>query len=333
MSSSNASIEIVTPKQAEAWLDHNYKHNRPLSTRHVAFLASEMSNGNFTTATIHFAYAGNDVHLINGQHTLNACVKSNVPFQAIVVREYIDGGEDQLAKRYMHYDIHRRRSFSDTARAFQLSEKTGIPDSWLNCVAAAIKFGKSGFGARTAGNRNSAHFVSISELFDLVQVWKNEGKISLDLLGKLNKSRPFRKSPFLSIALVTLYYQKEKAISFWQQVALDDGLSIGDPRKTLHDYAPKTVRPRGIAGGVDVLPQDVVAIAASYCWNAYMEDRPLTRISVREDVRGRPLTLVGTSYTGNQDITFWPARNRELHNIEKMWQSEGIHSQHTAKAA
>lgn len=332
MNKVSLSYERITPKQAEAWLEHNVAYNRRLNTNHVLFLANEMRLRRFTDALIHFVYVENKILLINGQHTLHACIKSGKPFNAIVKREEVDDpSEYSVAMLYAHHDQNRRRNFSDTAKAFGLGEKLNLPDRWVNAVGSAIKFGRNGFRSRT--ERGNASYTSVWDLLELVQVWEKEAKLSHELFGTFSKN-PFKNMSILSVALVTLYYQKEKAIEFWGQAALDDGLSIDDPRKTLHKYAhEKIIRPRWL--NFDPVPRDVVSIAVSYCWNAYMEDRPLGRIAVREDVRGRPLTLVGTSYTGNQDPAFWPARNLELSEVEKIWQQvePGAHAPQPAAAA
>lgn len=331
MSNVSLSYESVSPKQAEAWLEHNIGYNRQLSTKHVSFLAEEMRKGRFTDALIHFVYTGEGVHLINGQHTLHACIKSGKPFWAIVKREQLPNpNEYSVAIRYAHHDQQRRRNFADTAKAFGLGEKLNLPDRWVNAVGSAIKFGRNGFRSRT--ERGIESYTSVWDLMELVQVWEKEAKLSHSLFGTFSKN-PFKNMAILGVALVTLYYQEEKATEFWRQAALDDGLSIDDPRKTLHKYAQKVVRPRGL--NYNPIPHDVVSIAVSYCWNAYIEDRPLGRISVREDVRGRPLTLVGTNYTGNQSLTYWPARNLERDKVEKIWQQIdlGAHTPQSAVAA
>lgn len=76
-------IATITPQIAAAWLDANEK-NRRISKRLVDRFASDMANGKFEEAgdTIKFSW---DNKLIDGQHRLHACIKSQKSFQAIVV--------------------------------------------------------------------------------------------------------------------------------------------------------------------------------------------------------------------------------------------------------
>ena len=307
--------EKVSPKQAAAWLDHNYEYNRPLSRNHVSYLAREMALGRFTIATIHFMYVGNTVVLINGQHTLHAILESNTTQTCVVIRER-DCTQEDLPSTFMHYDIHRKRTFRDSVRAFRLDEKMGVPDYFLNVAASAIKYGYSGFSnnslARTAGAENQTRYLSVADLFEIVPKWEKEIKEVFSSIenGARDVTGVIRTSKVFSVALITAYYQPEKSQEFWRGVATDDGLSVGDPRKTLHKYLPRTVRNR-LTMDHDSVPANVVTRSVTYCWNAYFEDRLYTRVSIKSDDVNKPLVIAGTPYSGNQHPLFWPTRNRD----------------------
>lgn len=317
MSTQSAVIEQITPKQAAAWLDHNYEHNRPLSQPHVKFLAREMELGRFTLATIHFMYVGNDVHLVNGQHTLHAIVFSGKAQTCVVIREHGCNSAD-LPKMFMHYDIQRKRTFADSVRAFGMVEELGIPFHGLNSAAAAIQYGYSGFGTRARASHRrieadgQLRYLSVADLFELVPKWEDEVKLMFLAIegGQRDVTKVVRTAKVFSVGLITAYYQPDKAIEFWNGVAMDDGLSIGDPRKTLSKWLPKTSRRSTMITDTPI-PADVVTKAVSYCWNAFFEDRLFHRVAVREDRRANPLVLAGTPYSGNQSPTFWPTRNQE----------------------
>jgi len=78
----NISTKIVTPEMATEWLKGNFI-NRPLNVRHVDTLASEMSKGRWKSNGDTICFNGDT--LIDGQHRLEACVKSGVAFETIVV--------------------------------------------------------------------------------------------------------------------------------------------------------------------------------------------------------------------------------------------------------
>jgi len=307
MSTHSVITEQITPKQAAAWLDRNYKHNRPLNSQHVDFLAREMNLGRFTIATIHFMYVGNDAHLVNGQHTLNAIVTSGKPQTCVVIREH-NCKESDLPRVYMHYDVQRRRSFGDSAAAFSLHEKMGIPKSWVEYTAGAIKFATANFHIASSGWNYRK--LAVADLFEMVPKWSPEIKLILDAIegGNNNVTRVIKKQAVLSIALITAYYQPEQAHVFWNKATHNDGLSVGDPCRALYEYLPKTIA-KQVSN--DPVPRDVIARAVSYCWNAHFEDRLLTLIRVRQRERNIPIKILGTQYDGNQNDGFWPTRSYE----------------------
>lgn len=314
MSTQSAVIEQITPKQAAAWLDHNYEHNRPLSDKHVKFLAREMELGRFTLATIHFMYVGNEVHLVNGQHTLHAIVLSEKAQSCVIIREHGCNPAD-LPKVFMHYDIQRKRTFTDSVRAFGVAEKTGIQGYFLNRTASAMKYAVQGFGSaggeRSVKKDGDSRYLSVADLFEMVPLWKREIDLILESIAGAphDLTKPIHTAKVFSVALITAYYQPNKAADFWHKVAFDNELEIGDPCKTLNRYLPRTIR-RGRYDS-DPIPPDIVTKSVTYCWNAYFENRALSRIQVKESFRSIPLSIAGTPYNGNQSPTFWPTRNQE----------------------
>ena len=77
-------VEIITPEQAQEYLDYNAKH-RPIKEKKVDEYMHEMVNGSWKLngKTICFDWNG---RLLNGQHRLTAVVRSRVPLTTVVVR-------------------------------------------------------------------------------------------------------------------------------------------------------------------------------------------------------------------------------------------------------
>ena len=77
-------VEIITPKEAQAYLDNNAKH-RPIKEKKVAEYMAEMQDGKWRLngKTICFDTTG---RLLNGQHRLSAVVRSGVSLTTVVVR-------------------------------------------------------------------------------------------------------------------------------------------------------------------------------------------------------------------------------------------------------
>jgi hypothetical protein len=77
-------IEVISPEEAQAYLDNNAKH-RPIKEKKVNEYMQEMSDGKWRLngKTICFDVNG---RLLNGQHRLSAIVKSGVSLTTVVVR-------------------------------------------------------------------------------------------------------------------------------------------------------------------------------------------------------------------------------------------------------
>jgi hypothetical protein len=95
-----SSFVMVTPEMAERWLKRN-KSNRVLRPAAIDQYARDMAAGKWElTGTIEFDTSGN---LIQGQHRLNAVIKSGVTVTMCVLR-----GISQSAQRVMDSGVKRQ---------------------------------------------------------------------------------------------------------------------------------------------------------------------------------------------------------------------------------
>jgi len=69
----------VTPQEAREWLDTKNSRNRPVSENAVAKYAQEMKDGRWKDNGQPILF-GESKQLLNGQHRLLACLRSNKPF-------------------------------------------------------------------------------------------------------------------------------------------------------------------------------------------------------------------------------------------------------------
>ena len=79
-------IEYITPAQASEYISNNYHYNRKVADRKVKELATEMRMGRFYLGDSAICFNKDDA-LINGQHRLNAVIKSNTTQPFIVARD------------------------------------------------------------------------------------------------------------------------------------------------------------------------------------------------------------------------------------------------------
>lgn len=97
-------IEVIEPETAAKWLEKN-DAGRRLRPSVVKAYAEEMTSGRWKIngETIKFS---SDGRLLDGQHRLNACKDSGVPFASYVIRGVSDSAFDSI-------DIGRNRSGVD----------------------------------------------------------------------------------------------------------------------------------------------------------------------------------------------------------------------------
>lgn len=115
----STAIEIITPEIASKYLETNTNNYRKISNPRVNAYALEMQNGNWKNNGEAIVF-GTDGILKNGQHRLLACVKSNTPFETLVIR-----GCDETI-----YDA----GYTRTTRQELLSENYSISTSCIGAV-------------------------------------------------------------------------------------------------------------------------------------------------------------------------------------------------------
>lgn len=107
-------LELVTPKKAEAWLNAN-KTNRSLREGVVEQYANDMRGGNWTQCTAPIAFYA-DGDLADGQHRLYAVVESNTGQRFTIMR-----GLDR--KDGLNIDTGLARTLVDNGRISGLDTK------------------------------------------------------------------------------------------------------------------------------------------------------------------------------------------------------------------
>lgn len=103
-----ATMEMITPQIAEEYLKHNTNNYRFLSREKVCNYAEDMKRGLWKANGESIVF-DTDGTLKDGQHRLNAIVKSGIPCQILVVR----GIEDNINV----FDMGMGRTISQIARA------------------------------------------------------------------------------------------------------------------------------------------------------------------------------------------------------------------------
>jgi hypothetical protein len=289
----NSTIEnvLITPEMAfEILGQSDTEYQRPLRKKQVEFLAREMKAGRFLSNTIALCVNGSDKkHLVNGQHTLNAIFESGVSLELPVQTYHIDG-KDDVASIYARIDKQMKRSRADTFRAYGMEERLGMGYTDVN------RFGACGY--YVLNNFKDGHgntIISEQEVIDFMLDWNETARAYFSHIENTGLVRvAYMRREVFAVGLLTCRHSKQAA-DFWKYTASDDGLFIGDPRKTLHQW----MKDSGVSGGNGSQKRKVVSTAESIrsvalAWNAYIDERTLKIIRIVNPTL--PFTIKDTPY-------------------------------------
>lgn len=312
-STSSLQVETVTPEKASQFLSYNYVNNRRVRQAWVEYLVREMQQGRFmSTAEIHIMYRNGEPVMVNGQHTCRAIVKYGKPVR-VTIRKSSTTEVGQIAMAYAFgHDTGIRRSFTDGMNAYNLSEQTGLPPTIVNHVVAALTYIKSGFNIYRKGGGNVKD--SPADMVKYVLAFSPTMKLFDAHVMPCEKLllKRLRWRSILPVALLTFYYQPEKAADFWRQIANPDRLAWDDPRVAARRYIENGItRPR------DEEAKTPRRIAR--CWRAFYEGQNLEKVSGINPLSA--ISIAGTLYNGKQpamgympdvDIEWTPVDNAEM---------------------
>lgn len=231
-------IQTVSPDQATIWIENNlYARQRALREHRVQELAHLMSRGMFLEgSSITFGILNNRLHLVNGQHTLNAIVRFGQPVE-LNVQYYTVADEDELATLYTTQDCQLPRSARDNILAHDLPTKFNLNTSniskfrsGVNMIANEFESGSSRYKAAPGSRSFSIGRENMEDWLPEAQIYFNE-----ILIGDVPQANyhSFRNATVVAVALLTLRHQPVVAREFWRGAVMDDGLRTGDPRRTL----------------------------------------------------------------------------------------------------
>ncbi len=302
-------VESVTPEKAKEFSSYNYPHNRPRREHWIKYLANEMREGRFMpTAEIHIVYRNGEPILVNGQHTCAAIQLYGKPVR-VTVRKSSTNEIGQVAMMYAYgHDNGIKRTFVDGLGAYNIAEEYGIGPTRLAQLNAALRHIRSGFtdDSRSA-NGKMIEPPSITEMVDAIPSWIPYLRMFWDgIEAKFDGGKVkglCAKRGALSVVLVTMRFQTERAREFWQGVVEMDGLMTTDARfvarrvlensKTM-PYSSKKTTPAKLSREL------------ARCWRGYIDGEKMSQVPklIRE---GDVFVLAGTPYNGKQmPPPWWP---------------------------
>lgn len=284
---------LITPEMAlEILSQSDHEYQRPLRKARVDFLAKEIKAGNFLSNTIALCVNGSEKkYLVNGQHTLNAIFESGIAVN-LPVQTFHVANKDEIASVYARIDKQQKRTRADTFRAYDMEQKLDMTYTAVNRYGACAYFMINNFK-----KTDEKTLISEFEVMDFMVEWKQYAKqffASIEMSGALRI--PLERKEVFSVGLMTCRHST-RADEFWHYVATDDGLHIGDPRKTLHNWLQEA----GIGGGNIGFTRKKRIVRTSEsircvvtAWNAFIEDRQLKILSIKNP--SLPFTIKDTPY-------------------------------------
>lgn len=302
MSTSNVKIEmqVVTPEMAQSWmLNNSLPYQRGLRVANVEFYANEMLRGDWdATTVISFARVdGEDWKLIDGQHRLAAVVKAGMP-QPFVIKRVTYKDASDIANAYARTDQGAKRTPMDQAHAWGVADKYGLYPDWAGKFMSGIKFIIGRFGWQRGIRPHPSDVLSMMDQYaGAMRAYYNQCA---------NADRHIRKSlqraSTVAVGLVTFQYSvkvygNDKVDDFWTGVVMDDGLRLGDPRKTAHHHLYTTSMAYGAGSGnkTSFVSAGYSARWMASCFNAWVEDR---RIQHAKPDPSRPMLILGSPFNG-----------------------------------
>lgn len=246
-------VREVTPDVAKQMLKRN-GNNRKISDNHVGFLAKEMNNGNwlFDGSPIKFSEGG---VLLDGQHRLNAVIKSDTSQKFLVVT-----GIDSAAFKVM--DTGKNRNTADIMSV----EGIKYPSDTAAAARIIIKMKK---GRASVGGVDKP---SNTEVLDFYYANLEIGRFIKESQILYNE---FSKVTPLSTIAAFKFMMAERSIThseeFWNKLCTGIGLEDGDPIKFLRK---KLLTDKINRASLPAAEKNAIIIKT---WNAFRRGNTLKR--------------------------------------------------------
>lgn len=288
---------------AYEWLESfKYPRQRPVKESTVKDYTRDMVDGRWRPGSeLKVAFIRTDVgapvgYGLSFQHRMWALIaaaeeKPGIEIEFVVIEYYVNTMEE-VNELYTVVDHNARRSSRDMTRAFDLAKELDIPEAFVSRMTGAVRAIQGNFLYTTRS-------IASQLIRDLIREWKPEitELYKIHLLARGEFRHHLYAAPYAAVALVTLRYQREKALEFWNQVAEDDRLAIDDPRKVLRNYM-LTSTTHGLGFRKRVVTPQAQQRAAAAAWNYFFDERPLKKLNVREESTRSAIYIKGTPYKG-----------------------------------
>ena len=277
----------INPAQA-GWIyrELGYEHNRKVSVPHAKKLAEYMRRGQWMSkSTIDFARLSDGrLILVNGHHRMMGQSMTGVDLVWNVIFHDC-ANDDEVKALYYRFDTEvRKRSASNIVSGVGIGEELGLTRQTATALFNASSVIANGLRMTCAVRGETTAL--IDDRLAICTEYSREAALMQVYLSKAPSavSRKLRQASEFSVALATMKHQPAVASEFWSGLCEDDGLTKGDPRKTLL----MDMQTRKGTGGLS--SSNLMATAKA--WNAFCAGSTLKIIKVT----GHDVHLAGTPF-------------------------------------
>ncbi len=235
----SASVELVTPEMAVAFLNNN-PANRPLSEDNIRLYAREIEKERWFVNNNGIGIC-EDGTLMDGQHRLNAIVKSNQAQRMVVVR-------NMKKAAFATIDTGRKRTTSDMLSIRGVPYYTHVSNATRICYI--LDDGKESRGQTTfSGGKKSAKGKYV--INDLLEYIDNNTIIITDVSHCMNFYPSLIKTLGISptCALFHLFAKRDRELAL-EMFGLLNSRAIGDPNSVLLKCSNLLIKYRQSMNGV-----------------------------------------------------------------------------------
>ena len=212
----NATIINIDANKATEYLKFNTV-NRPLNQAHVAFLASEMINGNWKLNGEAICFENGK--LVNGQHRLNAIIIADVKIDMLVVSECEVGS-------FKTFDSGRNRTISEVFSII------GIPYAALissiigryKRISIQAKEGKVNVGRSLTGAKKQSKIELEKEYNSTPELYQSIAKFSFPM-GQKHILTGVEIGGYVSFLIKDKKHPNEFVMSFFEMLSRGKNIS------------------------------------------------------------------------------------------------------------
>jgi hypothetical protein len=248
----------VTPELAKQWLANN-TGNRKLKDNTVEGYARDMANGDWLTTHQGIAF-NEDEQLIDGQHRLEAIVRSGVTVVMLVSHGWPVQPKDKKVRTMDTVDRGAVRSLSDLLKLQHNMDKGHTIVAVATILAQVC-----------VENPQVVRKLSMPTLLAIVETWRDQIKFALD---NAPVTQGLRQAPALGAMAFLHAINPAKAAEFWESLKTGENLNRKNPILHVRNFLLADAKSRG-----SVTDRIYIVEVVTHAFQMWSENLPCERFT------------------------------------------------------